>query len=264
MNLNGLCNVNVELTDMCNKNCWCCGRRKREKENPAIIKSYGYMPFNLIRIIAEQLPTGITTQLHNNGEPLLYPRLGDAIKLFKNQITGLDTNGKLLVKKADEIIGNLDTLTISVIENDEEALEQFHIIKKFLELKGDRKPLVTLRLNGNVDYTKYEELNTIIAKRILHAPQGSFNYTRQTTIPEMGICLDFLHHLSINKDGDVSICVRYDPNGLGILGNIRRDSLDELWNSPKRMKWFKLHKQGRRKEIPLCSFCQFWGIPTGG
>ena len=45
-------------------------------------------------------------QLHNNGEALLYPRFGEAAKLFKNQITNIVTNGKLLVEKSEDIIDN--------------------------------------------------------------------------------------------------------------------------------------------------------------
>jgi 2-iminoacetate synthase ThiH len=44
-NLNGLFNINVELTDRCNKTCWICGRRKRERENPDLKLYYGDMDF---------------------------------------------------------------------------------------------------------------------------------------------------------------------------------------------------------------------------
>lgn len=82
------------------------------------------MDFGLVKSIAEQLPEGIVVQLHNNGESLLYPRFGEAAKLFNKQIRCLDTNGKLLIEKADEITDNLNTITVSVIENDDEADEQ--------------------------------------------------------------------------------------------------------------------------------------------
>jgi radical SAM protein with 4Fe4S-binding SPASM domain len=102
-----------------------------------------------------------------------------------------------------------------------------------------------------------------VARRILHAPEGSFNYVgKNPTIPEHGICLDFLTHLAISKNGDVSICVRYDPNRKGVLGNIKNNSLEELWNSELRMEWMGCHKQGCRDKIPLCSGCEFYGVPT--
>ena len=262
--LNGLTTVNVELTSRCNKNCWMCGRRKIERDYPELVEQYGNMGLGLVKKISEQLPPSIVVQLHNNGEPTLYPYLGKAIKLFDKQITNFDTNGKLLVKKADEIIGNLDTMAISIIEDDPEAEEQYKIIKEFLKLKGKKKPYVVFRLNGKVDSTKYENLGGIIARRVIHAKMGSYNYKVEPTKPEIGICLDFLNHLSINKDGDASICVRFDPKKLGVLGNVNYQSIDDIWNGEKRMKWMEYHKQGKRDKIPLCSYCHFWGVPTSG
>jgi len=263
-NLDGLCNINVELTSRCNKSCWMCGRRKVERDYPELTLKYGDMDFSLVKKIAQQLPPNIVVQLHNNGEALLYKRFGDAVKLFRKQITNVVTNGKLLVEKADEIIDNLDTLAISVIENDTEADEQYEIIEKFLRIKGERKPFIILRLNGDVDQDKYKKFGLIMATRILHSPMGSFNYKKKNpTIPEIGICLDFLYHLAINREGKVSICVRFDPKGLGIIGDANAQSLEEIWNAPKRMEWLDYHKKGRRDKIPLCSYCHFWGVPTG-
>jgi wyosine [tRNA(Phe)-imidazoG37] synthetase (radical SAM superfamily) len=111
--LSGLSTINIELSSRCNKECWCCGRRKIDRDFPDIKLKYGDMPFDLLEIIASQLPPNIVVQLHNNGEPTLYPRLGDAIRLFKKQITQFDTNGKLIVQKADEIVGKLDAMAIS-------------------------------------------------------------------------------------------------------------------------------------------------------
>lgn len=262
--LNGLTTVNVELTSRCNKNCWICGRRRVEKEYPELTLQYGDMDFGLVEKIAAQLPDGIVVQLHNNGEALLYPKFGQAVKLFNRQITNIVTNGKLLMEKADEIIDNLDTLAISVFEKDPEAKEQYDIIEKFLNKKGDRKPYTLLRLNGDVDASPYEKFGLRIARRILHSPMGSFNYKKRSpTIPEIGICLDFLNHLVINRLGKVSICVRFDPKGLGVIGDANKQSLAEIWNSNIRKEWLGYHKQGRREKIPLCSYCHFWGVPTG-
>lgn len=263
-NLQGLANINVELTSRCNKNCWICGRRKIEKDFPKLILEYGDMEFKLVEKIAKQLPSNIIVQLHNNGEGLLYPKFGKAVRLFKRQITNIVTNGKLLVEKANEIIGNLDTLAISIIENDPEADQQFKIIEKFIKMKGKRKPFILLRVNGRVDVDRYSKFGLLMATRLLHSPMGSFNYQRgKPTIPEIGICLDFLHHLSIDSKGRVSICVRFDPEGLGIIGDANKESLAKIWNSPTRLKWLEYHKQGKRGKVILCSYCHFWGVPTG-
>jgi MoaA/NifB/PqqE/SkfB family radical SAM enzyme len=261
--LHGLAAINVELTNRCNKKCWMCGRRKVERDYPELVLNYGDMEIELVEKIARQLPPNIVVQLHNNGEPLLYPRLAEAIKLFSRQITSFDTNGKLLLEKANEITNNLDTLAISVIENDPEADEQYDIIKEFIRIKGDRKPFTVLRLNGNVDSRRYENLGLLLVRRLLHSPMGSFDYrTKEPTLPEIGICLDFLHHLAINREGKASICVRFDPYGIGVIGDVKTQTLEEIWCSEKRMEWLEYHKHGRRDKVPLCSHCDFWGVPT--
>lgn len=259
---NGLANVNVELTNRCNKKCWMCGRRKVEKDYPELVLKYGDMDFQLVEKIASQLPPDIVVQLHNNGEGLLYPRFGDAVRLFHKQITNIVSNGKLLVEKADDIIDNLDTLAISFFEDDPEADEQYEILKEFLSIKGERRPFTNVRLNGDVDARRYDDLVALKIKRVLHSPMGSFNYKKDPTIPEIGICLDFLNHMAINREGKVSICVRFDPKGVGIIGDANIEPLTEIWDSPKRMEWLALHKKGKRSAVPLCSYCQFWGVPT--
>ena len=263
-NFSSLATVNVELTSRCNKVCSMCGRRKIERDYPKLTLKYGDMDFPLVNKIATQLPENIVVQLHSNGESLLYPRFGDAVKLFSKQITNVVTNGKLLLEKADEIIGNLDTMAISIIEDDPEGDQQYEIIEKFLKIKGAKKPFTILRINGEVDEGRYQIFDLIMARRVLHSPLGSFNYKkRNPTIPEIGICLDFLNHLAINREGKVSICVRFDPKLLGVIGDVNEQSLGEIWNSKRRMQWLAYHKQGLREEIPLCSYCHFWGVPTG-
>lgn len=260
---NGLTTVNIELTSRCNKNCWMCGRRKVDRDYPELAMNYGDMDFELVKSIAKQLPDGIVVQLHNNGEPLLYPRFREAAKLFERQIRCTDTNGKLIIEKADEIIDNLDILTVSTFENDEEADEQYELIKEFLEIKGDSKPNVIIRCLGDMNLDRYKEFGCIIATRILHSPMGSFKYQKNPTVPETGICLDLLGHMVIRHNGDVSICVRFDPEGVGILDNCNDTPLINIWNGPRRKEIVKYHIEGKREKVELCSRCEFWGVPTG-
>jgi len=263
-NFNGLSFINCELTSRCNKNCWMCGRRKIDKDYPEIKMNYGNMEFSLIEKIAKELPPNIIVAFHWNGEGLLYPEFGKAVKLFNKQIRVLDTNGKLLVEKANDIIHNLDTLTVSVIQDDPEADEQYKTVKKFLKIKGNKPPLMVYRILGDVkNVERWEELGGIIVRRILHSPMGSFDYQKAPTIPEIGICIEALNHLAIDRFGNVSMCVRFDPLGLGILGNVNDIGLSDIWNGKKRKKLIDLHTKGKRDEIPLCDKCHYYGVPRG-
>lgn len=257
--------INIELTSYCNKKCWMCGRRKREKDSNYKIE-YGNIDFNLLKKISKEIPTGALIQFHNNGEPLMYPRIKEALELFEGHIRCFDTNGKLLLEKQKDIIGSLETITISTFEKDPEWKKQYDILCKFLEDKKDKAPNIIIRLLGDISDERvklYNDLNCLVAKRILHSPDGSFNYKKETVVPETGICLEMLGHPAINIKGELSICVRFDPERKGVLGSLKENTFDELWNSDLRKKWMSQHILGQREEIPLCSKCDFWGIPRG-
>lgn len=261
--MNGLGTVNVELTSRCNKKCWMCGRRKLEREHPELC-NWGDMPKDMVEELSQQIPKGIVVQFHNNGEPLLFPDLGWALSLFSNNIRCLNTNAKLLLERFDEIVGLLDTITISVIQNDEEGDEQYSTVDSFIRRKGIRKPLVVCRLLGKVDNPeRWERMPGIIARRILHDPDGSRNYQRRVTIPEIGVCLDLLTHMAISRIGDVSVCVRFDPEKHGVLGNIKDFTLEQIWNGQRRKHFIQTHLEGHRDFLHLCGKCDYWGIPRG-
>jgi len=277
---NGLYAVHVELTNRCNKSCWCCGRRKLEKEYPHLANFNKDMDFELVKKIAKQLPENIIVHLHNNGEPTLYPKLKEAIKLFKNQITHFDSNCILLLKRADEIIDNLDILTVSVIENDPLQAKQYETVNEFLmykDYKKAKKPRIVFRLLGDVSrigkirieerkqrwYDLAKKYNCLIATRTLHSPDGSFDYKKKVTIPEHGICLEILTHLAIDVDGNVSVCVRFDPLKKLVIGNAKKQKLIDIWYSKKRLKWVEEHIKGNRNCNEVCAKCDYWGIPIG-
>jgi hypothetical protein len=235
----------------------------------------------MVHKIAQQVPPGTTVQFHWNGEPLLYPYFGQAVTAFKHCITGMDTNGKLLLEKSMEIIGLLDTLTLSVIEKDPEAEEQEEILLEFLELKGDKKPQMVYRLLGNVDIRPWEELclktGGKVATRILHDPLGSWGYEKDVNIPEMGICLDMLHSIAIDRHGNVCHCVRLDQDAVrrnetpsSFIGHVNNATLEEIVNSKEEQQWhdhprkryIEHHVKGEREMVPLCRKCEFYGVPT--
>ncbi len=271
--MNGLSFSNIELTSRCNKSCWMCGRRKLEREYPELC-NWGDMEYEMVEEIYKQLArnnyTNLIIQYHNNGESLLYPELGKVLSLFKGYIRCFNTNGKLLMDRYGEIVDNLETLTISVIENDEEGDEQYEIVRKFLEIKGNKKPYMAYRLLGQISpsiESKWASLclshSGVIAKRILHNPMGSRDYEKKVTIPEIGICLDLLTHLAIDRFGNISLCVRFDPEGELRIGNIKEITLEKAWTSEKRRYYIGKHIEQKRSELPGCSRCEYFGVPRG-
>lgn len=238
--------INVELTDRCNKNCWCCTRKKDMN---------GDMPLEMVARIAKELPSGVVVHLHMNGEPLVYPYFKDAVSLFYRQYVHLTTNGKLLVKKREEV-EDVDTVAISVVEDDPESDEQYAIIEEWFRLP---RQLTVIKIVGEVDPKRYEKFGAPIVKRSIR----DRNYKRKTppVIPEIGVCHDLLYKPAINRLGEISICVRDDPKRLGVLGNVR-DGVRNVIDGHKRTEWIAAHFIGRRDFVPLCEGCEYYGIPS--
>ncbi|GAG80039.1 unnamed protein product, partial [marine sediment metagenome] len=47
-----------------------------------------------------------------------------------------------------------------------------------------------------------------------------------------------------------------DSENKSIMGNIKDQSIKEMWNSERYMKFRKLHTERRFSEIPLCNTCE--------
>jgi len=221
------------------------------------------MDYQLLVKLSKELPEQTVIYFHYYGEPLLYPHLKQALKMFDRQITSILTNGKLIVERYDDIVDNLDTLCISIFEDDPEQGEQFELIREFLQKKRHKKPHTVLKFIGEVDRTKYVPFAkyAVFTRRTLFQKRFEKVDTLPLT-PEYGICSDFLFKPLINVNGDVSICCCFDPKRLGVLGNITEQSLFAILNSDKRKEWLEYHLNGERDKVPLCKTCQFWGITS--
>ncbi len=250
--------MHIELTSRCNKECWMCGRRKMD------LQDLGDMDICMLSDIAAQVRAGTVVKLFNNGEPLLYPYLTQALALFRHCITQLNTNAKLLMEKADELIGRLDILTVSVIQDDPEAKEQQKIVTKFEAYKGDERPRMVYRILGKRDPYWWKTRKGIVVTRKLHSPYMSRDYDKPPPIPEDGICRDLMTHLAIDRNGLISPCVRFDPKGIHRVGSVLESPIELIWRSERRMSMIRHHVKGERDKVPLCSECDYWGCPTGG
>lgn len=243
--------INIELTSMCNKHCHFCGRVGAKIE-------YGDMKIELFEKILDQLNGVEIIQLHRDGEPLLYDNLAHVLGLCRKKgiLTNIVTNGKNLSKKIVDL-RDCTTITVSVFEQDS---EQFNEITQFIHATD--KPKLFIKLIDNYEGSEYKVLNLPILKRQLHESEGSRRYLNvKPMIPEIGICTD-LFKPAISWKGEMFMCCRFDPEKKGLLGDLSKSTIHELWYSDKRLQWLEYHKQGKRELVPLCSQCEFWGVPT--
>ena len=250
--------LTIELTNRCNKSCNFCGRAKiRDK------MELGDMDFDLFKHILKQF-NGEIIQFSRDGDPLCY-RHFDELSAYMwayyddLPVTNIVTNGKLLLERRNELLNAYTTITVSVIEED---WEQFNIVKKFKEYVDLNHPIIYVKFLGDYYNPEYEKLGLRTMRRTLHNPEGDWDYQKgQELLPEIGVCADFLMKPSINWKGEFFICNRFDPGKKGMIGDVKTQTLDQIWNNEIRQEWLNYHKIGRRDLVSLCKDCQFWGVP---
>ena len=72
-------------------------------------------------------------------------------------------------------------------------------------------------------------------------------------IPRKHPCKTLWHNLVIAWDGRVLPCC-FDFDAKSVMGDIRVQTLDEIWNGPAYVKLRQLELQGRNN-TPLCANC---------
>ena len=266
MGLAGLSHINIELNSTCNKSVLCgfCGH-----QNAAIhtARRDGHMDMELIRSLAGQIPSGVVVQFHRDGDPLAYAgSLGTVGRLFSHTVSSIVTHGETLWGRSHEVIGNFDVVTVSIFRGDPGRDLQLASIKRFLELKGEQSPRLIIKIVGDIsddELQPYLALGVPFVRRLLHLPRSNAKYAGGLpAMPEHGVCLDLLHHPSVAWDGRVFLCNRLDVDDRGLIGSLKDQSLESIWNGPLRRAIVTAHLRGQRADVAACSTCEYYGIPT--
>lgn len=114
-------------------------------------------------------------------------------------------------------------------------------------------------------YNQTKALNTLSHFAILHNKMSEREYTLQpystveSFVQNNQICNANSYSMAILSNGDVTACEMLYDNPNFIFGNIRNQSLYELWNSPIALKMYS-YKQSmiKQKENNQCSNCRVY------
>jgi spore coat polysaccharide biosynthesis protein SpsF len=275
--------LNIEPTNDCNLRCYVCPRRDSGRE-------VGYITMDLFKKIvdeAAQYKKLRMLNLHKDGESLLHPQLGEMIRYARkkdiSQVIHLNTNGTLLTaRKAAEIIDSgLDDLTISLDALTEKTYKKikgsggfYALEKKIVQLfelrdkMGSKTPFIRVKImefGDTVDEIKgFVRKWTPVADQVqvtgVHSWSGAIESLGVTDEhpPERYPCSLMWFMLAVNWNGPVSIC-SVDWNLTTVVGDIRENTLHEIWNGD-RMKAARLsHLEGRWGYLPVCKECIVWG-----
>jgi len=285
--------IDIELTNYCNYKCLMCpvgtGTMKRVQ---------GFMSKEVYDKLLNEIKDYKTSLRFIRWEDFI-----EYIKKAKNLgiMCHLNTNGSLLteddLKSLVEI--GLDSIKFSFQGIDEKSYSEMrnkncfndliNKIKRLYEIRGNNiypyihiATTVTYENKENVykfkKYTsQFADLVTIGRTKLEHIDieksklskeeKEMFKYLKEQESlvkQHFKCCPEVFDKLSINWDGTVTACCGDYDNKM-LIGDLKENSLKEIWNSEKADYYRKLLSQKKYDEIGLCRYCyDYMELQTSG
>jgi radical SAM protein with 4Fe4S-binding SPASM domain len=244
----------IELTNMCNLNCGACIRLDKRVERPI-----GFLSLDLLKtmIARKDFAGSYFVELQMYGEPLLYPALGEVIKMLKAEglKVGLSTNGILIPNKLKDLAA-LDYMTISMDSAQKPLYEMLRPGSMFgrlvdnIDAALDACPDTKIDLQVINFYGLRDELPDLVA----FAAKRGWTQTGKLTCRAVPDCFaayqdrpfpkDRINHLCLNPwlsvsvqwDGDVVPCC-FSAGKAVVYGNLYNSGLETIWEISKQRQW---------------------------
>ncbi len=277
--------LEIEAYDGCNLNCVMCPLGKD------IYDAGGSIPMNLFDNIVDQLKKYSNwinlVCLSRNGEPLLNKKVPIMVKKLKDigiKRVNFSTNATALTeKKSLELLNSgLDEIRFSIDGHTKKTFEKIrkdatfekviNNVLRFIELrnKSNFKTQVQIRLVEQKenehevgDWKNFWLSKTVngdvVASKKMHSWGNELeNYNGVENDKTFNKpCISPFSTLEILHDGTVPLCgCDYKPTV--VLGNVKNNSLLEIWNSEKFEKIRNDHATGNRNNISICAGCRIW------
>ncbi len=262
--------VGLELTSKCNLRCGMCPL-------PVLRRPYEDMAWPLVEK-AEREIHGLGLKLkwlHEMGEPLLYSRIDDAIRLFPE--ASVSTNGLVLTEAvgAKLLASPLKRLRICVDSINPEVyphirtggdFEQLvELTKKFLkQAKGHsirveiQKMRSRLTLDESVDdFKRVFELKQYKNARVIERTCEALDVNEETDLHgKFYGCVQgaFFTWVVIFADGRVTHCC-YDAHGDQVMGDLKTQTLEEIVKSDRMLQMKAAFEARDFETLPRCGEC---------
>jgi len=262
--------VGLELTSKCNLRCGMCPL-------PVLRRPYEDMAWPLVeRAESEIHGLGLKLKwLHEMGEPLLYSRLDDAIRLFPE--ASVSTNGLVLTEEvgAKLLASPLKRLRICVDSINRDVYPQLRtggdfdrlveLTRSFLDqAKGHplrieiQKMRSRLTLDETVDdFRKLFDLKRYKNARVIEKTCEALDVNEETDLHgKFYGCVQgaFFTWIVIFADGRVTHCC-YDAHGEQILGDLKTQTLAEIVESDRFATMQAAFERRDFTELPRCAEC---------
>ncbi|HEX2059296.1 MAG TPA: radical SAM/SPASM domain-containing protein [Thermoanaerobaculia bacterium] len=262
--------VGLELTSKCNLRCGMCPL-------PVLRRPYEDMPWPLVEKAEREIHgMGLKLKwLHEMGEPLLYSRIDDAIRLFPE--ASLSTNGLVLTPEigAKLLATPLRRIRICVDSIDPKVYPQLRtggdfdklveLTRKFLvQAKGSplrieiQKMRSRLTVDESVDdFKRVFDLRQFKNARVIEKTCEALDVNEETDLHgKFYGCVQgaFFTWVVIFADGRVTHCC-YDAHGDQVMGDLKTQSLREIIESDRLAAMQDAFNRRDFTNLPRCAEC---------
>ena len=266
----GRIKVGLELTSKCNLRCGMCPL-------PVLRRPYEDMEWPLVEKAEREIHgMGLKLKwLHERGEPLLYSRIDDAIRLFPE--ASLSTNGLVLTPEigAKLLATPLKRIRICVDSINPEVYPQLRtggdfeklvdLTKKFLaQAKGSNLRIEIQKMRSRLtleettdDFKKLFDLKQYRNARVIEKTCEALDVNEETDLHgKFYGCVQgaFFTWVVVFADGRVTHCC-YDAHGDQILGDLKTQTLREIIEGPRMAEMQAAFEQRDFTNLPRCAEC---------
>lgn len=275
--------LDVEATSYCNLKCTMCPRTDLV-EHGQFWRLQHFDFDTYCRLIDEGVANGLCSVKFNYlGEPLMNPRLLDMIRYAKSKgvlDVMFNTNATLLDRETSEALidSGLDQLFFSFDGASKEQYEMIRVganyekvinnIRTFYEVRqarGVQRPFTRVSMvlmketkdcvdefvrlfEGIVDAVALLDYTDHSSQ---HPDRGMVDLTK---VKAKFCCPQLWQRMFVHPDGVVTPCCIDSARELKV-GNIFKQSAQEIWLGKSYQRMRELHATGRFDEIPTCTRC---------
>lgn len=247
--------IQIETVNRCNGNCSFCPVNVNEPQ-----RVYAKMDARLFKDIINQLVemnyVG-EVSFSSNNEPMLDSRILEFIKYARQQLPKayftMWSNGTLLNQEnSAELVKYLDRLYIdlyskdySIPQNIEDIIDNVFTSVGYTMVKG-----LVIKNYASKVVIFLRDVNQVLSSRGGKAPNKKIARTINMS------CEYPYTQMIVRPTGEVSLCCS-DALGLYTMGDLRVQSILDVWNSDKFEKVRKDLLKNKRKGLFLCKDCDF-------
>ena len=257
--------VGLELTSKCNLRCGMCPL-------PVLRRPYEDMEWPLVELAEKEIHgAGLRLKwLHEMGEPLLYARLDDAIRLFPE--ASVSTNGLLLteeigakllatpLKRLRICVDSINPAVYPLLRTGGDFDKLVELTRAFLrQAKGHslRIEVQKMRSRLTLDESVDDFRKMFPGARIIEKTCEALDVNEETDLHgKFYGCVQgaFFTWVVVFADGRVTHCC-YDAHGEQILGDLRKQSLMEILDSPRMAEMQAAFERRDFTNLPRCAEC---------